>query len=192
MNITLKYEKPDVLPSYGDITIAFVATSEYHIEPLEQGLGGLLLREVPIERPYTVDYDAEKGRGPERWLNRWDLRNWCVVSAYNEQEERIGGAVLAYDTPGVHFLEDRTDIAGLWDLRVKPIFRGQGVGKAIMEKAVEWARSKECKQLKIETQSNNVAACRFYAQQGAHLGTIERYAYEDKPHLARLNWYIDL
>ena len=49
--------------------------------------------------------------------------------------------------------------------------------------------------MKIETQNVNVPACRFYAQQGCHLGAILRYGYAGCPevaHEAMLLWYLDL
>ncbi len=45
---------------------------------------------------------------------------------------------------------------------------------------------------KIETQNNDVAACRFYAAQGYQLGSIERFAYSELPDELRLIWHKDL
>jgi streptothricin acetyltransferase len=54
--------------------------------------------------------------------------------------------------------------------------------------------------LAIETQSNNVPACRFYASQGCRLGAIHRFAYarfgDDPGNLVAretmMIWYLEL
>jgi hypothetical protein len=43
-------------------------------------------------------------------------------------------------------------------------------------------------QLEVETQNNNVAACRFYAAMGCELRSIDRLAYPDLPDEAQLVW----
>jgi GNAT superfamily N-acetyltransferase len=89
-------------------------------------------------------------------------------------------------------LEDRTDLAVLWDIRVAEGMRGRGLGTALFRTAEEWAREQRCRQLKVETQNINVPACRFYAKQGCVLGAIHRFAYPDFPEEAQLLWYKQL
>lgn len=98
MGFHVQFEKPDVdvLKEYGRISIASEVSTEYNIELLNKGLGGMVFHEVKIEQPYIVDFDDEGG--PERWLDRFDLKNWCVISAY-EKGERVGGAVVAFMIP---------------------------------------------------------------------------------------------
>ena len=74
------------------------------------------------------------------------------------------------------------------DIRVDPAFRGKGIGSACWSER-RWARQRGCKLLKIETQNNNVQACRFYAKQGCELGGILRHAYKDYPQEVELLWY---
>ena len=47
--------------------------------------------------------------------------------------------------------------------------------------------------MKIDTQNDNVPACKFYAKQEARLGEINKYAYygEDTDEVM-LIWYLDL
>ena len=80
----------------------------------------------------------------------------------------------------------------LWDIRIEPSRRGQGIGSRLFRRAVEWARSKGCKQLKIETQDINVRACDFYAKHGCRLGGVRPNAYDDFPHEVQLLWYLRL
>ena len=68
----------------------------------------------------------------------------------------------------------------IWDIRVHPSYQGQGIGKKLMALAYAWAKERHAKELKVETQNNNVNACKFYQSMGFHLGTIDLYAYGNK------------
>ena len=103
-----------------------------------------------------------------------------------------GGVVIAVKTEGLDMLERREDLALIWDLRVAPDLRGRGLGSALLTAAEACARAQGCKQLKVETQNINVAACRFYAQQGFTLGAIHRFAYPLLPNEIQLLWYKDV
>jgi GNAT superfamily N-acetyltransferase len=142
-------EKTDALPQYGEVSIAFLVESELKVKLIDRGLGGVRLTEVPVESPYWVDYDANRGAGPIRWERRWNIENWGLISAF-DREKRVGGAVIAFDTPGVDYLEGRNDITALWDLRVSPEYRGRGVGAALVRKCIEWSRNRGCKFMKVE------------------------------------------
>jgi len=60
------------------------------------------------------------------------------VSAWNDAT-RIGGAVIAFDAPGVNMLEGRRDLAVVWDIRVAPQWRRKGVGGMLFRAAEDWA-----------------------------------------------------
>jgi GNAT superfamily N-acetyltransferase len=106
--------------------------------------------------------------------------------------KQIGGAAVASDTPGIDLLEGRRDLAVLWDIRVDPSVRGRGVGLALFSAAAAWARSRGCRQLKVETQNVNVAACRLYAREGCMLGAAHEQVYPAFPHETQLLWYRNL
>jgi GNAT superfamily N-acetyltransferase len=89
-------------------------------------------------------------------------------------------------------LEDRRDVAVLWDIRVAAEVRGQRVGTALFDAAEKWAVTHGCQRLKGETQNINVPACRFYAKQRCELGAIHRFAYPDLPNETQLLWYKNL
>lgn len=183
---------PECLPDYSKVPISFMVRSILEVELISGGLGGLLLRERPVESPYLYDYDREEA--PTRWSRQFDLTNWGFFLAGDSQAP-MGAATVAFDTPGVHMLEGRKELAVLWDIRVHPDARRQGVGAALFRAAVEWARERGCTQLKVETQTHNVGACQFYVRMGCHLGAIHRYAYAGDPATAgetMVLWYINL
>ncbi|HEX8905447.1 MAG TPA: GNAT family N-acetyltransferase [Longimicrobiaceae bacterium] len=191
MNIEIVEETVGALAEYGRVSIAFEVRRVLDVSAPENGLGGLVLAERAVDPPYVKDYDAIAGEGPARWAARFDVSRWGFLAA-RVDGRRVGGAVVAFDTPGVEMLEGRRDLAVLWDLRVEQDARGRGVGAALVHAAEAWAAARGCRRMKVETQNINVSACRFYARQGFVLGAIHRFAYPDLPHEAQLLWYKDL
>jgi GNAT superfamily N-acetyltransferase len=106
---------------------------------MNNGLGGVRLTEEPLESPESHDGDAVEGVGPLSWLDRWDLSRWVAISAF-DGGRRVGGAVVGGHTDDVWFLRGRKDMSALWDIRVVPDYRRQGVGRALLERAVDWSR----------------------------------------------------
>jgi GNAT superfamily N-acetyltransferase len=190
-NLRIIEKSADILPEYGRIPISFEVRTVFDVHVLDHGLNGFSLSERKIRTPYVKDYDGIKGEGPTRWAKRWDLSNWGVILAF-VKDVRIGGCVIAYNTPGVHKLEERTDIAVLWDMRVQPSWRGRGIGSSLLRAAVRWSKDRHCRILKAETQNINVPACRFYTKHGFTLGAVNRFAYQEFPDEVELVWYRNL
>ena len=79
------------------------------------------------------------------------------------------------------------------DIRVSKNFRGKGIGKALMQRAIEWARESDCIGLEVETQDVNVKACLFYEKLGFELGGFDMFRYKSSPKEKdeiALNWYL--
>ena len=191
MDVQIRALPVAALADHGVVSIAFEVREVLDVVPDGGGLGGLRLVPRRLAEPYVKDYDAIAGESPGRWARRFDVARWGVLAALADGE-RVGGAVVAFDTPGVDMLEGRRDLAVLWDLRVAPTVRGHGVGRALFAAATAWAADRDCRWLKVETQNVNVPACRFYARQGCALGAIHRFAYPGLPDEAQLLWYLDL
>jgi GNAT superfamily N-acetyltransferase len=119
------------------------------------------------------------------------LSNWGFFGAWSDGRP-VGGAAVAFRTPGLFLLEGRDDLAVLWDIRVASDARRLGVGSALFRAAAGWATVRGCSHLKAETQNVNVPACQFYARQGCELGAIQRFVYPTLPGEAQLLWYQDL
>lgn len=83
--------------------------------------------------------------------------------------------------------------AYIHDISVEPEYRGEGIGRALMLRAIEWARSKGFPGMMLETQDNNVAACRFYERCGFELRGFDTHLYKglepDSDEIA-LYWYL--
>jgi len=189
--LQIRTEPWTYLETYARIPIAFEVRQVLDLSLNHGGLGGFTLSERTLTQPQLKDYDAISENRPLDWPKYFDTTHWGLLSASLHGAD-VGGAVIAFMTPGLDLLERRGDLAVLWDLRVLPELRGQGVGAALFAAAERWAEVRGCTQLKIETQNVNLPACRFYLKQGCVLGSIHRFAYPELPEEIQLFWYKQL
>jgi GNAT superfamily N-acetyltransferase len=191
MRVEVIEEPFTALEAYASIPNAFEVSMVLDITEPADGSGQFVLSERSLDVPYIKDYDALNGTCPTEWARSFDVSNWGLFVARMEGR-RVGGAAVALNTAGLIMLEGRTDLAVLWDIRVTPDARGQGVGSALFQAAEAWARTRGCRKLKVETQNINVPACTFYARQGCALSKVDRDAYPDLSDEIQLIWCKDL
>ena len=65
------------------------------------------------------------------------------------------------------------------DISVVQAQRGKGVGTALMQKTIEWAKNEGMDGLALETQDNNLLACRFYSKCGFKIGALNTMLYKN-------------
>lgn len=106
----------------------------------------------------TWDYDS--------YINNPDK---MIFLAFSDRE-CVGQIVLKRDWNRYAFIED---------ICVAKRSRGKGIGAALIRKAVEWAKSAGLKGLALETQDNNLLACRFYAKCGFVIGAVNTMLYRN-------------
>jgi GNAT superfamily N-acetyltransferase len=188
VKVEIRQEPVTSLEEYANIPIAFVVNSILDVETLRGGEREFRLTERRIDIPYVKDYDSIEGEGPASWPARFDLLNWAFILARSEGHV-IGGAALAFAAPELDIVEGGADLAILWDLRVSPGARRQGVGASLFRAAESRAKAQGCRELQVETQNINVAACRFYARQGCELRGVNFKAYAGFPDEIQLLWY---
>ncbi len=189
MGVDIQEEPIASLADHAALSIAFRVEKKLELSLVDGGLGGFAFQERTVEPTFVKDNDETEL--PNRWPHRFDVANWGLIAAH-DQGVRIGGAVIAFDTEHLYMLDRRTDLAALWDLRVDTGSRRAGIGTLLFRAAEQWARERECSQLKIETQNINVPACRFYVRMGCTLGGINRYTYPEHPEEVQLLWFKDL
>jgi ribosomal protein S18 acetylase RimI-like enzyme len=79
------------------------------------------------------------------------------------------------------------------DLAVNPDFRGLGIGRKLIERAIQWARENNFPGVMLETQDDNVPACTLYASCGFRLSGFDRDVYKainPNTREAALFWYL--
>lgn len=188
MRVEVIEEPITTLAEYTSVPIAFEVGRVFDIADPGKGVGEFILTERRLDVPYVKDYDAINGENPEQWARRFDVSNWGLFAA-RVVGRRIGGTVVAFNTPGLTMLESDAGLAVLWDIRVSPEARGQRVGSALFQAAEAWAKARGCRQLQAETQNINVPACRFYARQGCVLTAVYRSAYPELPDEIKMLWH---
>lgn len=70
--------------------------------------------------------------------------------------------------------------------------RGHGYGQMLLDEVLKWAHQLGVAGVRLESQSNNVAACRFYKRYGFKFGGYDEYLYRGIPQNKRdtaLFWY---
>jgi GNAT superfamily N-acetyltransferase len=195
--ITIKQVDSSYFEQYDKIPMVVHVESEFALVKQYNGLGGILFVERPV-KPYVLDFRAteieEDNPWRKGWKGKWDISNWAFFMAFDGGQP-VGAATIATRTEGVNMLCGRDDLAVLWDIRVADGYKRQGAGYALFQAAVKWSSVQGMKQLKIECQTNNVPAVKFYHKQGAVLGSIDEYAYCDNSDFqnnVQLLWYLDL
>lgn len=188
MSITVRLEPALDLEAYSQVRMELTVRSQFRVEMVDGGLGGWTLTEEPVHPPFHKDYDEHWP--PTEWVKH-DLSNWALFAAFDGQL-RVGGAAVAWNSAGLNMLQGRTDIAVLWDIRVRRGRRRSGVGSRLFDMGAEWARRRGCRRLIIETQNVNVPACRFYAGKGAQLRAVHHDMYPECPGEVQFLWYLDL
>jgi len=101
-------------------------------------------------------------------------------SSYIDNPDKIAFFACLEDVPigQIRVQKHWNSYAYIEDIAVEPEYRGQGVGRVLMEQAIAWAKSKGFPGMMLETQDNNVAGCRLYASCGFKLYGFDTYSYK--------------
>lgn len=82
------------------------------------------------------------------------------------------------------------------DIMISRNHRRRGLGRLLMDEAIQWAKEERLTIVRLETQTNNVPTCRFYEKYGFTLGGFDRCLYSGLPlswkHETALFWYLHL
>lgn len=79
------------------------------------------------------------------------------------------------------------------DITVDVQFRRQGIGKELISCAKHWAQDRQLMGIMLETQDNNVPACKFYESCGFQLKGFDQYLYrgiDQRTDEVALYWYL--
>ncbi|RNF86064.1 GNAT family N-acetyltransferase [Montanilutibacter psychrotolerans] len=129
--------------------------------------------------PYRKRYDSD----PEDYREHLEATDQALFVA------RLDGQLVGY----LAIRSNWNALALIDDIAVSRTARRQGCARALMDRAVDWARSAELSGIMLETQNNNVAACLFYERYGFVLGGIDRMLYaalESHAPETALFWYL--
>jgi streptothricin acetyltransferase len=85
-------------------------------------------------------------------------------------EERIVGHII--------LTKHWNHLAYIEDIVVDHRFRRSGIGRKLLNQAIEWARSSGLQGIMLETQNINVNACKLYESCGFTIGGIDNSLYK--------------
>lgn len=117
------------------------------------------------EKPYMKAYPDDTWDYAD-YINNPDKTIYLAYSG----SECIGQIILKKDWNKYAFIED---------ICVAKSARGKGIGSALIEKAIEWAKNTGLMGLALETQDNNLLACRFYVKCGFVIGAVNTMLYRN-------------
>lgn len=107
--------------------------------------------------------------------------NTCDYAAYMDNSDKA--IFLAYsDAQCVGQIVLRSDwnrYAFIEDICVAKSAGGKGIGSALIQRAIEWTKGSRLMGLALETQGDNLLACRFYAKCGFVIGAVDTILYRN-------------
>ncbi len=120
--------------------------------------------EEKFAKPYVKKYDDEDI--DVSYIEEEDK----VVFFYYAENDCVGRSKLRSNWNGYALIED---------IAVAKDYRKNGVGTALLHKAIEWAKENHLCGLMLETQDINVSACHFYAKNNFVIGAVDTMLYSN-------------
>ncbi|NJL93898.1 MAG: GNAT family N-acetyltransferase [Anaerolineae bacterium] len=129
------------------------------------------LEEVPLHQAFekgnSYDFDAIEQANIRRRLAQPNTLIEVVADPYTQ---RLLGILDVEE-------ESWRQSAWVWNLMLDSSVRRQGLGRLLMERCLAWARARNLRAVLLETQSNNLPACHFYARLGFRLIGVNEMFY---------------
>ncbi|KFN04586.1 GNAT family N-acetyltransferase [Bacillus clarus] len=131
---------------------------------------------------HRIEYTVEEVPSYEKSYVE-DRYNKDEELAYNEYinnpNQVIYIALLHNQIVGVMVLKKNWNrYAYIEDIKVDKEYRTLGIGRKLVEQAKLWAKDGEMPGIMLETQNNNVAACKFYEKCGFVIGGFDYLVYK--------------
>jgi streptothricin acetyltransferase len=130
------------------------------------------LVERPLVPPFrSTDYGLSENDLKEirAWLH---AGNGLHLVAEDAQAHRL---VALLDVEG----ERWHNAARLWNIHIDRAYRRHGLGRELVNRTLAWAREQGLRGLVLETQTNNLPACRFYQSLGFKLCGLDDHFYSN-------------
>lgn len=113
-------------------------------------------------------------------------------SHYINQEDKALFLAYLNDTciGQIRIIQDWNRFCYIENIATKKEYRGSGVGTLLLHQAEEWAKQRNLIGMSLETQDDNLGACRFYVKQGFILGGVDTLKQSYNPDIeTTLYWY---
>lgn len=177
MEITLHEANLQNFHDAGKCDGTFTVDSRLAITSVGTGIQFSIVPTTPYQKKYpsdSFDYNDYIGT-PDR----------VVYLAYMDN-------VIAGE---IRLRKNWNNYAYMEDIVVGSEFRRHGIGRALITKAIQWAKENNLPGIMLETQDNNAAGCLLYQSCGFELAGFDRHLYHGlDPHTdeVALYWYLIL
>jgi len=146
---------------------AYIWGSDFSFEVTAYGAAqvGQAVAQWPVSAvtPYRKCY----GIDPEEFSSFRDAVDSAIFMAFLD-DEPVGHLVISTNWNGFAHIDE---------LAVHAPARRHGVAKALLDVAQFWSRKKKLPGIMLETQNNNLGACRLYERCGYEMGGIDHLRY---------------
>ncbi|QZI68069.1 GNAT family N-acetyltransferase [Pseudomonas protegens] len=167
--------QPVVNPKYPGLAIrvadegfaAYVWGSDFSFEvsAYAEAERGMPVADWPLRR--IVPYRKCYGIDPEEFSSYRNAADSEIFMAYLD-DQPVGHVVVSTNWNGYGHVDE---------LAVHAPARRHGVAKALLEVAQFWSRKKQLPGVMLETQNNNLGACRLYERCGYVVGGVDHLRY---------------
>lgn len=162
---TLKLD--EVLP----IVTGYISDEKYAVKKSEDGDQICFdIHLVKLEKPHRATFEQDfRGEDYPRYVAM--LAQGHSFGAYHN------GRLVAF---AINEVNDWNRSLRIWEFQVMQDYRGQGIGRALMERVIAKAVESKFRILVLETQNTNVPAIRFYRRMGFTLEALDLSLYTNE------------
>ncbi|MCQ6333917.1 MULTISPECIES: streptothricin N-acetyltransferase SatA [Bacillus cereus group] len=167
MNLVIRELETNDLDNLPEIDDSFIVTAR------------LILSFSKVNR--HIAYTVEDVPSYEKsYLQNQDDNEELAYNEYiNKPNQVIYIALLHNQIIGLMVLKKNWNhYAYIEDITVDKKYRTIGVGKRLVDQAKQWAKNGNMPGIMLETQNNNVAACKFYEKCGFVIGGFDFLVYK--------------
>jgi len=140
---------------------------------------------------YRLLSEQEKKSYREKFRRFWESVDQDFIPPLSKRDRNITARVKEYERANIIVAEDGADLIGVvtfWEYRsklkspyidliaVQRSFRGRGIGKKLVKKAIKFLEGKGIKKIKISTNSANKKAQKLHSSLGFKAYRIKKNA----------------
>ncbi len=161
------------IPRLAEIDAEFESDRFLDVTKIADGLNvAWHLVERPLDPPFRSDdfgLDRQQreevavrlGVGDGLYLAAQDLGTAKLVALLDVERERW------------------RDTAVIWNILIDRAYRRRGLGRDLIGRAIAWAREQGLRGMVLESQTNNMPACRFYQAMGFKVCGLDDHFYSN-------------
>lgn len=165
MNLLIRELEVDDLDNLPEIDDSFIVNSR------------LILSLSKVNR--RIEYTVEDVPSYEKSYLQNNNEELACNEYINKPNQVIYIALLHNQIIGFIVLKKNWNhYAYIEDITVDKKYRTLGVGKRLVDQAKQWAKEGNMPGIMLETQDNNVAACKFYEKYGFVIGGFDFLVYK--------------